>query len=328
MTAPLPIPAVEPVERGVHRPTWSVMIPTCDDADLLPRAIASVLEQDPGPEAMQIQVVDDRSSDVDVEALVRRLAGDRIEVFVHPRRVGAPANFTDCVRRSRGRWVHLLHADDFVLPGFYEAYESHLATHPADMAVSRSWFVDADEQRHGLSGELIGRDGYLVDAERVLALDNPVNFVAVVVARDAYERVGGFALDLPHANDWERWTRIAHDGAVALVPGEHACYRVHSGSDTTRLQRSMVYLTDPVEAARRITDRIDDRAVRSEVRRHVHRRLAQHALRVGATQAEAHEHRLAATSGWWAARLSPDRATIRAALALGATAARNRLGRG
>ena len=328
MKAPAALPRIDPVPDGVHRPHWSVMIPTCNDADLLARAISSVLEQDPGPEAMQIQVVDDASTDVDVAALVRELAGDRIEVFVHPARVGAPANFTTCAQRSRGRWVHLLHADDFVLPGFYDAYAAHLATHPAAMAVSRSWFVDADEQRHGLSGELAVADGYLVDAERAIALDNPVNFVAVVVARDAYERVGGFAPDLPHANDWELWTRIAHGGAVAVVDGEHACYRVHGGSDTTRLQRSMVYLTDPVEAARRITARIDDPAVRSEVRRHVHRRLAQHALRVGATQAEAHEHRLAATSAWWAARLSPDRATLRAAVDLGATAARNRFRRG
>jgi glycosyltransferase involved in cell wall biosynthesis len=171
------------------------MIPTCDDADLLPRALRSVLEQDPGPEQMQVQVVDDASGDADVVALVRELAGDRVEVHRHPNRVGAPANFTACAQRSRGRWVHILHADDLVLPGFYDAYAAHLDAHPAAMAVSRSWFIDADEQRHGLSGPLDARDGYLVDAERALALDNPVNFVAVVVARDAFERLG--AVD-PH----------------------------------------------------------------------------------------------------------------------------------
>lgn len=314
------VPVVPPVPAGVVRPRWSVMIPTCDDADLLPRSLASVLDQDPGPDQMQIQVVDDASADADVAELVRDLAGDRVEVHRHPQRVGAPANFTACINRSRGRWLHILHADDFVLPGFYAAYAAHLDEHPAVMAVSRSWFVDAAEERHGRSGPLAAADGYLVDAERTLALDNPVNFVAVVTARSTLEDVGGFRPDLVHANDWELWTRIAHHGRVAVVPGEHAAYRVHAGSDTARLQRSMVYLTDPVAAARTITRRIDD----PEVRRHVHARLAAHALRVGTEQAAAHEHRLAATSAIWAVRLSPDPATAREAAALVGSALRNR----
>lgn len=320
----MPVPTIPPVGAG-PRPRWSVMIPTCNDADLLPRALRSVLEQDPGPERMQIQVVDDASDDADVADLVRELAGDRVEVHRHPLRVGAPTNFTACAQRSRGRWVHILHADDFVLPGFYEAYAAHLDAHPAVMAVSRSWFVDAEERRHGLSGPLVDRDGYLVDAERTLALDNPVNFVAVVVAREALERLGGFRPDLVHANDWELWTRLAHDGPVAVVPGEHAAYRIHAGSDTNRLQRSMVYLTDPVAAARTITGRLVDPTERRDVARHVHRRLAEHALRVGADQAAAHEHRLAVTSAGWALRLSPDRRTAAAAAGIAATAVRNRL---
>ena len=143
--------------------------------------------------------------------------------------------------------------------------------------------------------------------------------------REALERLGGFRPDLVHANDWELWTRLAHDGPVAVVPGEHAAYRIHAGSDTNRLQRSMVYLTDPVAAARTITGRLVDPTERRDVARHVHRRLAEHALRVGADQAAAHEHRLAVTSAGWALRLSPDRRTAAAAAGIAATAVRNRL---
>ena len=301
------------------------MIPTCDDPDALPGAITSVLDQAPGPDEMQIEVVDDCSTTVDVAALVREVAGDRVAVFSHPARVGAPANFTACVARSRGELVHILHADDLVLPGFYAAYDEHLRRHPAGMAVSRTWFIDADGERHGLSGPLPERDGCLVDAERVLALDNPVNFVSVVVERSVYEAVGGFDERLVHANDWEMWTRIAHAHPVAVVAEGLAAYRVHGGSDTTRLQRSMVYLADPIAAARTITARIDDPAVRREVRRHIDQRLAAHALAVGSQQADAHEHRLAATSALRAVRLSPDRATVRMATGIVRRAVRNRL---
>lgn len=322
-------PRIEPVAAATTRPRWSVMIPTCDDGDLLRTALGSVLSQDPGPEQMQIEVIDDASASVEVAALVQELAGHRVTVTRHDRRWGAPATFTHCVQRSVGRWVHVLHADDWVLPGFYDAYGDQLAAHPdAVMAVSRSWFVDDAGTRLGLSGELPSVDGRLADAERTIALDNPVNFVAVVVARDAYQAVGGFDPALPHANDWEQWTRLAHHGPVTVVPGEHAAYRRHAGSDTTRLQGSMTYLRDPVDALAIITERISDPAVRAEVRTHDRRRLAAMALDVGRVQAAGGHHRLAATSAVGAVRLDPRPETARAAARLALAATRNRLGRG
>jgi glycosyltransferase involved in cell wall biosynthesis len=318
------------VPPGEVRPDWSVMVPTCDDAELLPTALRSVLEQDPGPERLQIEVIDDGSVDADVAALVHELAGDRVSVVRHPHRWGAPATFTHALQRSRGRWVHVLHADDHVLPGFYAAYEAALLADPdAAMAVSRSWFVDDDGARLGLSGELaVDADDRLIDAELVIALDHPINFVAVVVARAAVEEVGGFDPALPHANDWELWARLAHHGPVAVVDGEHACYRRHEGSDTTRLQGSMTYLTDLVAAVRIVADRLGttDPDAADRVLAHNHRRLAAYALDVGATQAAAGHHRLAATSAAWAARLDPRPETARAAARLVRTAARNRLG--
>lgn len=324
-------PTIAPVvDDGRPRPDWSVMLPTCDDADLLPTALRSVLDQDPGPERMQIEVIDDGSLDADVGALVRDLAGERIAVTRHPRRWGAPATFTHALQRSRGRWVHVLHADDHVLPGFYDAYAAALRAHPgASMAVSRSWFVDDDDRRLGRSGELaVDADGWLVDAEVTIARDNPINFVAVVVARDAVEAVGGFDPALPHANDWELWARLAHHGPVAAVAGEHACYRRHEGSDTTRLQRTMTYLTDPVAAVAIATDRLaaTDPAAADEVRRQTHRRLAAYALEVGRAQAAGGHHRLAATSAAWAVRLDPRPETARASAALVRTAMRDRFG--
>lgn len=322
-------PRIAPITDDGARPRWSVMIPTCDDGELLREALASVLAQDPGPEVMQVAVIDDASdpgAGPDVAAVVRELSGDRAQVIRHDRRWGAPATFTHCLQAARGELVHILHADDWVLPGFYDAYDAHLRTHPAGLAVSRSWFVDEHGTRLGLSGELEVRDGYLVDAERRIALDNPINFVSAVVARDAVERVGGFDPDLPHANDWELWTRLAHEGAVAVVPVEAGCYRRHRGSDTTRLRASMTYLTDPVATATIIVERISDPGVRREVAGHNRRRFARSALEVGALQAAAGHHRLAATSASWAVWLDPTRATMTEAARLAARAARNRVG--
>src|SRR5262245_8949670 len=52
---------IMPVPAAVARPLWSVMIPTFNCNAFLRAALEGVLAQDPGPEAMQIEVVDDHS---------------------------------------------------------------------------------------------------------------------------------------------------------------------------------------------------------------------------------------------------------------------------
>src|SRR5690349_14574480 len=115
--APPVIPALEET-GGRERPLWSVMIPAYNCAGYLPQALESVLCQDIGKDRMQIAVMDDYSTDADLARLVQDIGGGRVEYFRQPENVGSLRNFETCLRRSRGRLVHLLHGDDKVLPGF------------------------------------------------------------------------------------------------------------------------------------------------------------------------------------------------------------------
>ena len=55
------------------------MMPTYrPDEKYLRQALESVLQQAPGPEQMQIEVVDDCSPGMDVAALVKSIAGERV----------------------------------------------------------------------------------------------------------------------------------------------------------------------------------------------------------------------------------------------------------
>ncbi|HEV2736566.1 MAG TPA: glycosyltransferase, partial [Longimicrobiaceae bacterium] len=94
---------IPPVPAGEPRPLWSVMVPTYDCAAYLRRALESVLAQDPGPGAMQIEVVDDRSTRDDPEAVVREVGGGRVAFYRQARNVGHVGNFETCLLRSRGR---------------------------------------------------------------------------------------------------------------------------------------------------------------------------------------------------------------------------------
>ena len=68
-----PPPMISSVAAGIRCPSWSVMIPTFNCARLLRQALESVLSQDPGPDFMQIEVIDDCSTTDDPEAVVKEV---------------------------------------------------------------------------------------------------------------------------------------------------------------------------------------------------------------------------------------------------------------
>ena len=115
-------PLISPLqEENSPRPFWSVMIPTYNPrADYLEETLNSVLQQDPGPDQMQIEVVDDCSNDNTASEVTRRIGAGRVTFHAESQNRGLANNWNRCIERARGHWVHILHQDDIVLPGFYD----------------------------------------------------------------------------------------------------------------------------------------------------------------------------------------------------------------
>src|SRR5580704_11221966 len=123
-------PEISPVPDYIRRPLWSVMIPAYNCSQYLTDNILSVLAQDPGPDHMQIEVVDDCSTDTDVEFLVQEIGKGRVSYFRQQENVGSLRNFETCINRATGRYIHLLHGDDQVLIGFYAEIENLYKAYP------------------------------------------------------------------------------------------------------------------------------------------------------------------------------------------------------
>jgi glycosyltransferase involved in cell wall biosynthesis len=224
------------------------MIPTYHCAGYLGQALESVLAQDPGPERMQIEVVDDGSTRDDPEAVVRGLGGGRVGFFRQPANLGHVGNFNTCLRRSRGRLVHLLHGDDAVLPGFYAAMQRAFEARPdAGAAFCRHVFMDADGRRQRVAPA--EQEAGVMEAGLLhIAARQPFQTPAAVVRREVYERLGGFDRRLAYCGeDWEMWVRIAACFPVWYEPHPLALYRRHNltpGSLTGRSLRTGDNLRD------------------------------------------------------------------------------------
>ncbi len=233
------------VRSEADRPFWSVIIPTFNDGRYLRECLHSVLAQDPGPAEMQIEVVDDQSTKGNPESIVNELGQGRVAYHRQPQNVGATRNFSTCIERSIGEWVHILHADDLVLPGFYEKLRDIIIANPeAGSVFCRHVKIDDDGWWIGISDIEQRKEGVIPGWDVNVGKANRMQFCSTVVKRSAYEAVGGFDLRLCHAADWDMWKRVAVHAPVCYAPHLLACYRIHTASHTSSLFRSGTNIVD------------------------------------------------------------------------------------
>jgi len=248
--APLEYPRIEPLEPlepGEERPFWSVMIPTYNRTDYLEATLRSVLAQDPGPERMQIEVVDNASTRGDAEEIVRRVGGGRVTLYRQPETVPAYENWNSCVRRARGRWVHVLHDDDLALPGMYARYQALIEANPgATLVTGPCRVIDQAGAGDEVSAAMEPRDGPVADFAVRQATRNWLIPPSVVIAREAYERVGGFCGFVRHTIDWELFHRVGAAGKVLTTAEPFAAYRVHAASETDVLAHTGRHVRDAI----------------------------------------------------------------------------------
>jgi len=231
-------------------PRWSIVVPSYNCAQYLPATLGGVIAQVPARLA-ELEVVDDRSID-DTAVVVEEYAESSVRLHVNTENQGPVGNFNVCLRRSSGDLVHLLHADDEVLPGFYARMESAFGHEGVVAAVCRAEYVDEAGTPLERTRSEQPESGIWRRARDVLTVSNRVRPAAIVVRRDAYEVLGGFRADLPHAADWEMWTRLAYHGDIWFENAVLARHRVHSASDTAGRVASGANIAERAETIRLI----------------------------------------------------------------------------
>ncbi|WP_246841275.1 glycosyltransferase [Chroococcidiopsis sp. TS-821] len=221
------------------------MIPTYNRTKYLERTLKSLLNQAPAPEVMQIEVVDNCSTEVDMEAVVQDIGQGRILFYRQPYNVGLTANLTACIQRSRGHLVHILHDDDVVLPGFYQRLQEAFEREPTiGAAFCRYINVDENDRPVYIPQLEQANAGIILNWIERIAVKPRIQPPALVVRRSVYEKIGGFHPELRYTCDWEMCKRIAAYYPVWYEPQILAHYRVHSASTTSDVIKSGANVAD------------------------------------------------------------------------------------
>jgi glycosyltransferase involved in cell wall biosynthesis len=212
-------------------PLVSVVIPTHNRADLLAGAVESVLrqhgEQVEAPDAIEVIVVDDASTDQTPKVLARY---ERAVVAIRNetnRERGASRNTGAAA--ARGRWLAFLDSDDEWEDGKLAAQLRAVGS--AKACVTGCWLSDE-------RGALLGIDDRADGASNAdIDLINPYRAVpsSLLIDRELFLGLGGFPedRDVQGSEDWLLMAKLVRSGCEPVRMRELLVrYRVHARNST------------------------------------------------------------------------------------------------
>lgn len=195
----------------------SIIIPTYNRANVIKRAIDSVLRQTYN--SYEIIVVDDGSTDetglliADIQdARIRYIALEENRGVAHARNVG--------IQEARYDYIAFLDSDDEWLPDKLEL-QMRLFRNSSEnigMVYCRMGGLTRDgKERFVCPAQLFSRELLEGDMFRFLLRQNVIGTPAVIVRRDCLEQVGGFKETIQCLEDWEWILRIAGKWKIGFV---------------------------------------------------------------------------------------------------------------
>jgi glycosyltransferase involved in cell wall biosynthesis len=223
------------------KPKVSFIVPCYKLAEFLPACLDSILAQSHAN--LEVLVMDDCSPDHTRE-VVMTYGDDRVRHVRNDTNLGHLRNYNSGIGLSRGEYVWLISADDYLRsPILLQKYVHLLDTQPRVGYV----FCPGYGVRDGVETRLLGQPQAWGNRDRVfsghallkrLLRGNFVLTPSGMVRRECYEKVSLFPLDMPWCGDWYLWCMFALYYDVGYCAEPMVCYREqHPLSMTDKLTR-------------------------------------------------------------------------------------------
>jgi len=188
------------------KPEISVIIPTCNRPELLPRAIKSVLNQT--FQDFEIIVVDDGDK-ISAEKAMAQFNDGRLKYIKHEKRQGGGAARNTGLRNSQGEYIAFLDDDDEYLPsklkrlyGIMKEYETE-----ADFVFCTvTNYYEKDNKVVTTKIDELGAFNYF---NMLLAHQIRILTPATLIKKSALMDIGGFDENLPSNQEWDLMIRLS-----------------------------------------------------------------------------------------------------------------------
>ncbi len=186
-----------------ENPVVSVIIPTYNRADLVKRAIQSVLGQN--YEEFELIVVDDASED-NTREVIQEFDDPRLKYLRHEQNRGGSAARNTGIKESRGKYISLLDDDDELLPRHLENLVATIEDLGPEWGVVYSGKVNIDGEKRTKDYPDPGWQGDIF--EKIL-VEGSIQTSTLLIRRSCFDKVGMFDEEFPRHQDWEMNIRLS-----------------------------------------------------------------------------------------------------------------------
>ena len=211
--------------RAQNDPKVSVIITTYNRANLLPRAVNSVLAQTYSD--YEIIIVDDESED-NTQEVIRSFDDPRVRSFKMERNGGASAARNLGIGNAHGKYIGFLDDDDEWLPRKLERQVALFDSSDSKLGLVYGW-VDVVNDSTGQVTPMrrIIMEGDVFDS--LVAMRTPGPTSVLLVRTLTAREVGGFDESLPRHNDIDFICRISACYHIAGLPEVVAHHHTEHG---------------------------------------------------------------------------------------------------
>jgi len=229
-------------------------MPVRDGAAFIDAAVESIRGQT--LHELELIVIDDGSQDGTARIVEAHVADDPRVILAASRERGLVAALNEGCALATSDLIARMDADDVAVPQRLAKQVAMLDREPGTVLLGTA-VTQMDE-----SGRPIASVSYPEDPSGELLRRNCFAHPTVVFRRVAFQRVGGYREQFPHAEDYDLWLRLAEVGHVRNLAEPLLRYRLHE-AQVTRVQiEQQVASTLSAQAAAR-----SRRATGSEPRR-------------------------------------------------------------
>ncbi len=198
----------------------SVIMPTYNHAQYLPRALDALLSQSVRPK--ELLVVNDASPD-ETRSILEQYGKNHsvIKVIHNDSNLGVNKGVCVGFAQATGKYVYVCASDDYVLPGFIEKLTGELDRHP-EAGLCSSYFSIVNEE----SGEIHPNPSGWCDSPRYFSpgeVESRIGHSSIpghasILKRSSFDAAGGFLTDLEWHSDWFLNYVVAFRDGICHVP--------------------------------------------------------------------------------------------------------------
>jgi glycosyltransferase involved in cell wall biosynthesis len=229
-----------------------VVVPCYRYGRYLEQCVSSVLMQSGC--STRVLIIDDASPDNTHEVAEDLARRDKRVIFSrHGFNKGHIATYNEGLEWCSAKYLLLLSADDFLLPGALGRSVALMERKPSiGFVFGKCLEQFSDEYQCPLDtpAHFKKRGTQVMSGTEFMTLSGPRNIVptpTAVVRTELQHHVGGYCVDLPHSGDMEMWFRLAAHGDVGIVDAYQAVYRRHTENMSLNYANSQSLLLDFVQ---------------------------------------------------------------------------------